>query len=177
MEFKNTDFDDLLIGETQKYMDERGYFYESFRLNSLENEIKFVQSNVSKSTYGVLRGLHFQTNPNAQCKLVRALSGRIQDIVVDLRPNSKTFKKVFSIELSEVNGKSLFIPKGFAHGFVTLSDTAIVSYQVDNYYAPDSDAGIRFDDPNLNIDWILPREDLIISQKDLKLPTLDQYFQ
>ncbi len=172
-----TGFRDLLILEPTAYYDDRGYFMESYNRLTLEKngiDISFVQDNQSFSKYGVLRGLHFQKKPSAQTKLVRALTGRILDVVVDLRVEQPTYKQTFLIELSEENKKQLFVPPGFAHAFVVLSKTAYVLYKCDEYYSKVSEGGIRFDDPELNIDWNLPLTDLIVSGKDLELPFLNQ---
>jgi dTDP-4-dehydrorhamnose 3,5-epimerase len=152
------------------FKDERGFFYESYNKNNLDKiiNIAFVQDNESKSFRGVIRGLHFQLPPFEQTKLVRCVSGEILDVVVDLRTSSKTYGKSFSIELSSENNKQLFIPKGFAHGFQVLSETAIINYKVDNFYNPKFDSGIIWNDKDLSIDWnydIKP----ILSHKDLKL--------
>jgi dTDP-4-dehydrorhamnose 3,5-epimerase len=152
------------------FKDDRGFFYESYNKNNLDKVINvfFVQDNESKSKKGVVRGLHFQLPPFEQTKLVRCVSGKILDVVVDLRTNSKTYGKSFSIELSSENNKQIFIPVGFAHGFQVLSEEAIVNYKVDEYYNPDSDSGIIWNDKDLSIDWnsdIKP----ILSKKDLKL--------
>jgi dTDP-4-dehydrorhamnose 3,5-epimerase len=133
-----------------------------------------VQDNQSKSSYGVIRGLHFQCNPKAQTKLVRVLEGKIFDVAVDCRKNSPTFGKWFGIELSAENKKQLLVPKGFAHGFSVLSDTAIVFYKCDSFYAPEADGGILYNDPALNIDWRISKEEVILSEKDSKLPVLSQ---
>ena len=150
------------------FKDERGFFYESYNKNNLDINIVFVQDNESKSYKGVIRGLHFQAPPFEQTKLVRCVSGNILDVAVDLRSNSKTYGKSFSIELSSENNKQLFVPKGFAHGFQVLSEIAIVSYKVDNYYNPDSDSGLIWNDKDLSIDWNLDLKP-ILSKKDLKL--------
>jgi dTDP-4-dehydrorhamnose 3,5-epimerase len=179
MQFNKTHIQGLLVGETKIFKDSRGYFMESFRIEDLEavlgRSVNFVQTNISKSSYGVIRGLHFQKGDWAQAKLVRVLSGKVLDVVVDLRLGSPTFKKVFSIELSEDNAKSLFVPKGFAHGFAVLSEQAQVSYRVDHYYSPKDEGGIRFDDKDLDIDWHVPEEDQILSEKDMNLPSLKSY--
>lgn len=175
MPFTNTKILDLKVFEPRVFKDERGYFFESYNENLfLEKNIniKFVQDNQSKSSYGVLRGLHFQVEPYAQTKLVRVLEGKILDVAVDIRENSKTYGKWFSIELSSENFKQLLIPKGFAHGFVVLSETAIVSYKCDNFYTPDCEGGIRYDDPFLNIDWKIDKSQIILSPKDLEYPFL-----
>ena len=170
MKISKTCIDDLLIIEPQLYRDDRGFFYESFNKNKLDKTVKaiFVQDNESKSYKGVIRGLHFQKPPHAQAKLVRCVTGKILDIAVDLRKNSKTYGKSFSVELSSENNKQMFIPIGFAHGFQVLSNEAIVSYKVSEYYNSDSDSGIIWNDKDLSIKWNL---DLIpvLSDKDLKL--------
>ena len=168
MKINKTFIEDLLIIEPQLFKDERGFFYESYNKNNLDINIVFVQDNESKSYKGVIRGLHFQAPPFEQTKLVRCVSGNILDVAVDLRTNSKTYGKSFSIELSSENNKQLFVPKGFAHGFQVLSEIAIVSYKVDNYYNPDSDSGLIWNDKDLSIDWNLDLKP-ILSKKDLKL--------
>jgi len=173
MNFLSTNFEGLYLIEPKVFGDERGYFFESFNEPEFENTIgsvQFIQDNESKSGYGVLRGLHFQKPPFTQAKLVRCITGKILDVVVDLRRDSATYKHLFSVELSEGNKHQLFIPRGFAHGFVVLSPEAIFAYKVDQPYAPDYDCGIRFDDPELLIDWKLPKEVLKLSEKDLRLP-------
>jgi dTDP-4-dehydrorhamnose 3,5-epimerase len=175
MVFLSTPFPGLFLIEPKVLGDSRGYFFESFQQAEFEKAIgpvEFIQDNESKSGYGVLRGLHFQKPPYTQAKLVRCIVGSIQDVVVDLRKNSQTYKQSFAIELSVVNKLQLFIPRGFAHGFVVLSEEAIFSYKVDNFYSPTHDFGIRFDDPELNIDWKLPAEKLKLSEKDRVLPLL-----
>ena len=170
MKINKTFIEDLLIIEPQLFKDDRGFFYESYNKKNLDKNINivFVQDNESISNKGVVRGLHFQTPPFEQTKLVRCVSGNVLDVAVDLRTNSKTYGNFFSIELSSENNKQLFIPKGFAHGFQVLSETAIVNYKVDEYYSPDSDSGIIWNDKDLSIDW---NSDLkpILSEKDLKL--------
>ena len=168
MKINKTFIEDLLIIEPQLFKDDRGFFYESYNKKNLDKNIAFVQDNESKSIKGVIRGLHFQTPPFEQTKLVRCVSGNILDVAVDLRTNSKTYGKSFSIELSSENNKQLFVPKGFAHGFQVLSEIAIVSYKVDNYYNPDSDSGLIWNDKDLSIDWNLDLKP-ILSKKDLKL--------
>jgi dTDP-4-dehydrorhamnose 3,5-epimerase len=173
MIYTPTQIPGLFLIEPKVFGDDRGYFFESFRQEEFEKEIgkvSFIQENESKSTFGVLRGLHVQKPPFTQAKLVRCISGFILDVVVDLRKDSPTFKKSYSTELSGSNKLQLFIPRGFAHGFVVLSEEAIFSYKVDNIYAPDCDAGIRFDDPELLIDWQLPKKSLKLSEKDRSLP-------
>ena len=168
MKINKTFIEDLLIIEPQLFKDDRGFFYESYNKNNLDINIVFVQDNESKSYKGVIRGLHFQTPPFEQTKLVRCVSGKILDVVVDLRTNSKTYGKSFSIELSSENNKQLFVPKGFAHGFQVLSEIAIVNYKVDEYYNPDSDSGLIWNDKDLSIDWNLDLKP-ILSVKDSKL--------
>ena len=179
MKISKTFINDLLIIEPQLYKDDRGFFYESYNKKKLNKNINnvFVQDNESKSKKGVIRGLHFQSPPYEQTKLVRCVSGKILDVVVDLRTNSKTYGKSFSIELSSKNNKQLFVPKGFAHGFQVLSEEAIVNYKVDNFYNPKYDSGIIWNDKDLLIDWnldikpVLSVKDLkLISFKDLKSP-------
>ena len=164
------------IIEPKVLEDQRGYFFESFNQNKFNDligkNIYFVQDNESFSSKGVLRGLHFQTGEYAQAKLVRVVKGTVLDVVVDIRKDSPTFSKHFSIELSEENKTQLFVPRGFAHGFIVLSDTAIFSYKCDNFYNKSSEQGLRFDDPSLEIDWKLPPNEFIVSEKDLALPTL-----
>ena len=170
MKINKTFIEDLLVIEPRLFKDERGFFYESFNKNNLDKivNIVFVQDNESKSYKGVVRGLHFQRPPFEQTKLVRCVSGKILDVAVDLRINSKTYGKSFSIELSSENNKQLFVPKGFAHGFQVLSETAIVNYKVDNFYNPKSDSGIIWNDKDLSIDWNLDIKP-VLSEKDLKL--------
>lgn len=175
MAFIKTDFPGLIIIEPTVFTDSRGYFFESYNENNFKEEgidIKFVQDNQSKSSYGVIRGLHYQLAPHAQTKLIRVLSGSILDIVVDIRKGSPTYGNTFSIELSAENNKQLFIPKGFAHGFSVLSETAEVIYKCDEFYHKESEAGIVFNDAALNIDWKIPAASAIISDKDLVHPSL-----
>jgi dTDP-4-dehydrorhamnose 3,5-epimerase len=181
MKFKVTpqSIPDVLLIEPNVIADDRGYFKESYNLQYFEEflpGITFVQDNESKSTRGVLRGLHFQRGPYAQAKLLRVVQGAIWDVAVDLRPKSKTFQRFCYIELSSNNHHQYFVPCGFAHGFIVLSDTAIVAYKTDNFYHSQSDAGIHPHDPDLNIPWPLPKEEHILSPKDMVLPFLkDQH--
>jgi len=171
MKVTETPIEGLLIVEPGVFKDPRGYFFESYNKKLYEeNGItdNFVQDNQSYSTYGVIRGLHYQLKPYAQSKLVRVLQGKIFDVAVDLRKDSPTFGKWFGVELSADNFKQLYIPRGFAHGFSVLSETAVVFYKCDNFYAPDYEAGIIFNDKKLNIDWKIPEGKEIISEKDLK---------
>jgi dTDP-4-dehydrorhamnose 3,5-epimerase len=173
MPFIQTPISDLLVFEPNIYEDSRGYFFESFNLQTFRAEgidINFVQDNQSSSKYGVIRGLHYQLNPSAQVKLIRVLSGRILDVVVDIRKGSPTFGKSFSVELTAENKKQLFVPAGLAHGFSVLSEEAEVLYKCDSFYNKDSEAGILYNDPSLNIDWKIPAEKEIVSEKDKGLP-------
>jgi dTDP-4-dehydrorhamnose 3,5-epimerase len=177
MKVSETPIKDLLIIEPRIFEDSRGYFFEAYNKHQLTANninVDFVQDNQSKSSYGVIRGLHFQRNPKAQTKLVRVLEGRIFDVAVDCRKGSPTFGKWFGEELSAENKRQLFVPKGFAHGFSVLSETAIVFYKCDEFYAPESDGGILYNDPSLNIDWRIPKDKVILSDKDSKLPLLSQ---
>jgi len=170
MPFYKTDIPDLRIFEPKVFEDSRGYFFEAYNLETFQKEgveLKFVQDNQSKSSYGVIRGLHYQLNPYAQTKLVRALQGTILDVAVDIRKGSPTFGKYFSIELSAENKKQLLIPAGFAHGFSVLSETAVVFYKCDTLYNKESEAGIIYNDDSLNIDWKIPAGKEIVSGKDL----------
>ena len=176
MTFTRTAIPDVVIIEPKVHGDSRGYFVETFVSNKLEEflgyKINFCQDNESKSSKGVLRGLHYQLPPHAQTKLVRVISGRVLDVAVDIRKNSPTFGKYVAVELSDENKKQLLIPRGFAHGFVVLEDDTVFAYKVDNYYSPQCDRGIAFDDKNLNIDWILNHNELNLSAKDTKQPKL-----
>jgi dTDP-4-dehydrorhamnose 3,5-epimerase len=178
MKYSLTTIPDLIICEPTVIGDDRGYFMETFRLDKFEEfvgmKVDFCQENESKSNFGVLRGLHYQLPPFAQSKLVRVIHGSVLDVALDIRKGSPTFGQHFSIELSEANKTQLFIPKGFAHGFVVLSDTAVFAYKVDNYYSPQHDRGLAYDDPSLGIDWVLQREELILSAKDLQHPILSE---
>lgn len=174
MKVLETKLKDCYIIEPRVFEDKRGYFFESFNTKQFQElthfKNTFIQDNESFSTKGVLRGLHYQTGEHAQSKLVRVIKGKVLDVAVDLRKNSKTFGEYVSVELSEDNKKQLLVPRGFAHGFVVLSDTAIFSYKCDNYYNKASEAGIIFNDKDLNIDWQLPQEELLVSDKDSILP-------
>jgi len=173
MPFIQTPITNLLVFEPKIHEDSRGYFFESYNLQTFHAEgieINFVQDNQSSSNYGVIRGLHYQLNPSAQVKLIRVLSGRILDVAVDIRKGSPTFGKSFSIELSAENKKQLFIPAGFAHGFSVLSEQAEVLYKCDSFYNKDSEAGVLYNDPSLNVDWKIPGGKEIVSEKDKGLP-------
>jgi len=172
MKFLKTAIPDVFIIEPSVFGDNRGYFLESFNLEEFEQNvcpIKFVQDNESKSTKGVLRGLHFQTPPFHQAKLVRCIEGRVMDVAVDIRKGSPTYGAHVAIELSGENKKQLFVPRGFAHGFSVLSETAVFAYKVDNTYAPEYDAGIKYDDKDLNINWGLAEEVVQLSEKEKNL--------
>jgi dTDP-4-dehydrorhamnose 3,5-epimerase len=173
MPFRTTDIPDLLIFEPVVYTDNRGYFFESYNEQTFTKEgipNRFVQDNQSYSTYGVIRGVHYQLDPHAQTKLVRVLQGRILDVAVDIRRSSKTFGKWVAVELSSDNKRQLLLPRGFAHGFSVLSETAEVSYKCDGLYNKESEGGIRYDDPQLGIDWQIPAGKAVVSEKDLALP-------
>lgn len=175
MPFIKTEFPDLLIFEPKVFEDQRGYFFESYNENSCKNEgvdIRFVQDNQAKSSYGVIRGLHYQLDPFAQTKFIRVLSGAILDVVVDLRKGSPMFGKTFSIELSAENKLQLLVPKGFAHGYSVLTDTCEVFYKCDSFYNKEAEGGVLFCDPILNIDWRIPADKQIISDKDLVYPSI-----
>lgn len=177
MPFTKTDFPGLLIYEPAVFGDDRGYFFESYNANTFSAQeginIKFVQDNQARSVYGVVRGLHFQNNPYAQTKLIRALQGAILDVVVDLRDGSPTQGKVFSIELSDENKKQLLVPQGFAHGYSVISDTAEVFYKCDSFYNKQAEGGLAYNDPALNIDWKIPTSKMILSPKDLLYPGIN----
>ena len=175
MKVIETEIEGVFILEPQVFGDDRGYFFESFSLKHFEEKVSrtvFVQDNESKSKYGVLRGLHYQLPPYTQAKLVRVVKGRVLDVAVDIRKGSPTFGKYVAVELSEENKLQFFLPKGFAHGFAVLSEEAIFQYKCDEYYAPDYEGAICYDDPDLEIDWRLPLEDIILSEKDKKHPRL-----
>tara|TARA_B110000114_G_C15084261_1_gene395430 strand:+ start:879 stop:1451 length:573 start_codon:yes stop_codon:yes gene_type:complete len=182
MKFTKTEIPDVVICDPQVLGDDRGYFVESFREDKLEEflgyKIKFCQDNESKSCYGVLRGLHYQLAAHAQTKLVRVITGRVLDVAVDIRKGSPSFGKHVVVELTGENKKQILVPRGFAHGFVVLSEEATFAYKVDNYYNPECDRGIAFDDENLNIDWKLPIEKMKLSEKDKKQPSFEntEYF-
>jgi dTDP-4-dehydrorhamnose 3,5-epimerase len=178
MQFTRTAIPDVIICEPNVKGDNRGYFVETFRQDKLEDflcfNLHFCQDNESKSTFGVLRGLHYQLPPFAQTKLVRVIKGNVLDVAVDIRKGSPTFGQYVAVELTEDNKKQLFIPKGFAHGFVVLSEEAVFAYKVDNYYSPECDRGIAFDDPSLGIDWQLKTIELQLSDKDTKQPLFEE---
>jgi dTDP-4-dehydrorhamnose 3,5-epimerase len=170
-----TDIEGLLVIEPKIFGDSRGYFFESFSEREFRREVAdvdFVQDNESKSSYGVVRGLHFQKPPYSQAKLVRVIKGKVLDVAVDLRKGSPTFGKHVTMELSEDNHRQVFIPRGFAHGFSVLSDEVVFQYKCDAYYAPQSEGAVAWDDPDLGIDWKVPAEKVILSEKDKKHPRL-----
>lgn len=170
-----TTIDGVVIIEPKLFGDERGYFFESFsqrEFNEKVRPIKFVQDNESKSKYGVLRGLHFQKGRNSQSKLVRVVRGRVLDIAVDIRKGSPTFGQHIACELTDQNHLQFFVPRGFAHGFVVLSEEAVFQYKCDNVYAPQAEGAIIWNDPALGIDWQIPKDDVILSEKDSFHPTL-----
>ncbi|TVZ08257.1 dTDP-4-dehydrorhamnose 3,5-epimerase [Cellulophaga sp. RHA_52] len=178
MKVIKTKLQGCLVLEPTLFNDDRGYFFESYNTNRfndiVDQEVNFVQDNQSFSTRGVIRALHYQKGNNAQAKLIRVLNGVILDVAVDLRPHSKTYGEYFSVELSSKNKKQLFVPRGFAHGFSVLSDTAEVLYKCDNYYNKESEGGIIYNDATLNIDWKVNPEEIKVSEKDLILPTLKE---
>lgn len=174
-----TDIAGVVVLEPRVFGDGRGYFFESFSQREfcgLVGEVNFVQDNESRSSYGVIRGLHYQLPPYTQAKLVRAVEGEVLDVVVDLRKNSATRGKHLSVVLSAENKRQLFVPRGFAHGFAVLSPQAVFQYKCDHYYAPQYEGGIRFDDPALGIDWKIPEADRILSEKDKRHKGLDEAF-
>lgn len=178
MNFTKTEIPEVIIIEPKVFGDNRGYFLESYNQKEFESNIgavNFIQDNESKSVKGVLRGLHFQSPPFAQAKLVRCIKGKVLDVAVDIREGSPTYGKHVAVELSCDNKKQLFVPRGFAHGFVVLSDEAIFSYKVDNYYAPNHDSGIKWDDSDLNIDWNIDESDVSLSEKDKDLITFKDF--
>ena len=175
MRFKRLKIKDVVLCEPEVLSDDRGHFYESFRQDKFDSfighKVKFCQENESKSVYGVVRGLHYQAAPYAQSKLVRVISGKVLDVAVDMRMGSPTLGQFVMEELSEENKRQLFIPRGFAHGFVVLSREAVFTYKVDNYYSRANEKSVNFGDPYLNIDWMIPKNELIVSSKDLASPT------
>jgi len=173
MPFTTTKFPGLLLFEPALYKDERGYFFESYNETTFRKQgidIRFVQDNQSFSRYGVIRGLHYQLEPHAQTKLIRVLQGRILDVALDLRKGSPTYGQHMSVELSAENKLQFLLPRGFAHGFSVLSETAEVSYKCDGFYSKESEAGIVYNDPAIGIDWQIPADQAIVSSKDLELP-------
>lgn len=178
MERIDTPLKDCFVIKPRVFEDERGYFYESYNAATFDkmngSPVVFVQDNQSKSSYGVLRGLHFQKGTSAQAKLVRVLEGKVLDVAVDLRPESPSFKKWHAVELSADNNLQFFIPRGFAHGFVVLSETAVFAYKCDNLYDKQAEGGLRFDDTDLSIDWQVPTDKMVLSDKDKINPLLNE---
>ena len=169
MEVIKTDIEGVVIIEPRIFEDERGYFYESFSQREFEEKVcrtTFVQDNQSKSSYGVLRGLHFQKPPHCQSKLVRCIKGAVLDVAVDIRKGSPTFGKHVAVELTEDNHRQFFVPRGFAHGFAVLSKEAVFQYKCDNFYCKESEGAVAWNDPELAIDWRIPAEDILLSEKD-----------
>ena len=179
MKIHQTGIAGLVVIEPDVHGDSRGYFMESFSARKFKEltglDAEFVQDNESKSSYGVVRGLHFQRPPHAQSKLVRVVSGRVLDVAVDLRPGSETYGKHFSVELTGDNHLQMFIPKGFAHGFAVLSDEAVFQYKCDDYYAPEYEGAVAWDDPDLAIDWKIPHADVRVSEKDSRSARFKDY--
>ncbi len=178
MNIIKTAIDGVVILEPQVFEDARGYFFESFSDRSFKEQVcdtTFVQDNESKSSYGVIRGLHFQIGEDAQSKLVRCISGKVLDVAVDIRPDSPTFGQYVSCELSAENKRQMFVPRGLAHGFAVLSEEAIFAYKCDNFYAPQSEQAVLWNDPEINIDWQVPADKVILSGKDSKSPTLKEH--
>ena len=177
MEFKKTAIEGVYIIEPRVFNDARGYFFEAWKqeeFNAHIGQVNFIQDNESKSSRGVLRGLHYQKGELSQAKLVRVIKGRVLDVAVDIRKSSPTFGQHVMVELSEDNKRQFFIPRGFAYGFLVLSEEAIFTYKVDNVYAPQAEAGIRWNDPALNIDWPIDPREVLTSEKDLKQPLLSE---
>lgn len=171
MEVFKTAIEGLVIIEPKVFTDSRGYFFESFSQREFEEKVRkinFVQDNESMSTYGVMRGLHFQRPPYTQSKLIRCIKGKILDVAVDIRKGSPTYGQHVTVELSQQNHRQFFVPRGFAHGFAVLSEEAVVQYKCDNFYAPEADSGISIKDESLGIDWQIPTENAILSEKDIK---------
>ena len=181
MNYQKTSIEGLYIIEPRVFNDARGYFFEAWKQEEFEEhvgKVNFVQDNESMSSRGVLRGLHFQKGDFSQAKLVRVIQGCVLDVAVDLRKSSPTFGQYVAVELSDVNKRQFFIPRGFAHGFLVLSETAIFTYKVDNVYAPQAEAGIRWNDPDLNTQWPIESMEVLTSEKDLKAPLFkdSEYF-
>ena len=178
MKVIKTSLDGVVIIEPHVFLDSRGYFFESFSLREFEEKVQkinFVQDNESMSSYGVMRGLHFQKPPFTQSKLVRCVKGAVLDVAVDIRRGSPTYGEHVAVELTEKNHRQLFFPRGFSHGFAVLSDVAIFQYKCDNFYAPQADGGISIKDDSLGIDWIIPIQNAVLSEKDTKHPLLKDF--
>jgi len=178
MPFMDTPLPGLKVFEPRVFEDERGYFFESYNQRIFESagiDASFVQDNQARSTYGVIRGLHYQVGAFAQAKLVRVTEGEVLDVAVDIRPDSSTYGQWFSIRLSAANQRQLFIPRGFAHGYAVLSPTAVFFYKCDNFYSKENEGGIRCDDPSIGVDWEIPKQEWILSEKDKQLPLFTQH--
>lgn len=178
MEVFKTEIDGVVMIEPRVFCDERGYFFESFSQKEFDEKvrpIRFIQDNESMSSYGVMRGLHFQRPPFAQSKLVRCVKGVVLDVAVDIRKGSPTYGKHVSVELTEYNHRQFFVPRGFAHGFAVLSESAVFQYKCDNFYAPQADGGVNIRDESLDIDWRLPTAHAVLSEKDLKQAFLKDF--
>lgn len=178
MEIIKTNIEGLVIIEPKIFKDARGYFFESFSQREFDGKVRpvnFVQDNESMSSYGVMRGLHFQRPPFTQSKLVRCVKGKVLDVAVDIRKGSPTYGQHVAVELSEDNHRQFFVPRGFAHGFAVLSETAVFQYKCDNFYAPQADGGISILDKSLGIDWIIPEDKALLSEKDTKHPLLENF--
>lgn len=180
MNVVKTAIEGVVILEPRVFGDDRGYFFESFSQKEFDEKVcktVFLQDNESKSSYGVVRGLHYQLPPYTQAKLVRVVKGCVLDVAVDIRKNSPTFGEYVAVELTGENKRQLFVPRGFAHGFAVLSDEALFQYKCDNYYAPGHEGGVQFDDPALGIDWRIPREKMLLSDKDTKHGGLESVYR
>ncbi|MDE5989795.1 MAG: dTDP-4-dehydrorhamnose 3,5-epimerase [Duncaniella sp.] len=178
MEVIKTDIEGVVIIEPRIFADSRGYFFESYSKREFDEKVRpvdFVQDNESCSSYGVMRGIHFQAPPFTQSKLVRCVKGRVLDVAVDIRKGSPTYGQHVAVELSEDNHRQFFVPRGFAHGFAVLSDIAVFQYKCDNYYAPEADGGISIQDTSLGIDWLIDPSKAILSDKDLRHPLLKDF--
>ncbi|MGA1583320.1 MAG: dTDP-4-dehydrorhamnose 3,5-epimerase [Saprospiraceae bacterium] len=178
MPFSTTPIQDLIVYEPTVWDDPRGYFFESYNKQTFSGQgitAEFVQDNEARSTFGILRGLHYQTGPYAQAKLVRVVEGEVLDVAVDIRPESQTYGQWYSIRLSAENKRQLYVPRGFAHGYVVLSPTAVFCYKCDNFYSRDHEGGIRFDDPTLGIDWQIEHADVLLSEKDTLQPAFGNH--
>jgi len=178
MPFSTTPIQDLIVYEPTVWDDTRGYFFESYNKQTFSGQgitAEFVQDNEARSTFGILRGLHYQTGPYAQAKLVRVVEGEVLDVAVDIRPESQTYGQWYSIRLSAENKRQLYVPRGFAHGYVVLSPTAVFCYKCDNFYSRDHEGGIRFDDPTLGIDWQIEHAGILLSEKDTLQPAFGNH--
>lgn len=180
MSWSKTNFEGVFIFEPKVWKDDRGYFVETFNASNLSGtdiNPNFVQDNEAKSTKGILRGLHYQIGEYAQAKLVRVVQGEVLDVIVDLRPQSATYGQHLSVILNDIGKKQLYVPRGFAHGYAVLSEEAIFAYKCDNFYNKESEGGLLYSDPTLNIDWILPQSQFLVSEKDQILPTFGKHIQ